>query len=546
MRLLNTETLAFHDVMGEDTPPYSILSHTWDSQSQELTYQDMLDPTETVKAKSGYAKLLSFVNMSRGMGFHYAWVDTCCIDKTSSAELTEAINSMYAWYRGSAICLIYLADVHDEEEDSRSTQGDAAWPKVKHSRWFSRGWTLQELVAPKKIMFFTRDWHCISISDDTLSDITSIPKHVLQSGVTEDISVAQKMCWASNRQTTRVEDMAYCLMGFFDVQMPLLYGEGNKAFIRLQEEIIRRSDDQTIFLWRDPDPDSNGSAIRGMLARHPSEFSDCNDMIRHETLPIDTLSPYSLTNIGLQMSLRLVPIKEALSDSPFAQLALLRHGPNLYIPILRGRAYQAVSVILKRMNRNGSHFARVVPGYTVYLDLEPLARPAFVSSKFQGRIAPKQAYNYNWPKAEQIYVYPSIWVSDISRTQVISGFLVKTSPGLNIRRQDDCHKMSCWNGDVLESLHDSSSSCATMRVEADGELVSSYVVVRVPIKEGKVQDPNLMIISMWWNTCPTFREIQAQLDSSRRSLISQLSSHSFTLIRDCLVVSVDLTRDMFV
>ncbi|KAF2873682.1 heterokaryon incompatibility protein-domain-containing protein [Massariosphaeria phaeospora] len=248
MRLLRTDTLEFCDVLGEDYPPYSILSHTW--EAEELTYQNMIAPTDTVKAKAGYTKLLGFVNKSREMEYEFAWIDTCCIDKSSSAELTEAINSMYTWYKNSSICMVYLVDV-DFEWSFKELPKDSDRRTIENSRWFSRGWTLQELIAPRSICYFTNKWQQITVPRSAISRITSIPEMVLRTGMTEDISVAQKMCWASNRRTTRVEDMAYCLMGLFDINMPLLYGEGMKAFVRLQEEIIRRSDDHTIFLWID-------------------------------------------------------------------------------------------------------------------------------------------------------------------------------------------------------------------------------------------------------------------------------------------------------
>lgn len=241
MRLLSTETLTFHEFIGSNVPSYAILSHTWGEQ--ELTYHDMLNPTPTVQWKAGYKKMMGFVLKSKELGYKHCWIDTCCIDKSSSAELTEAINSMFMWYGDSSVCIVFIEDYLEPEFGSD-------W--LHMSRWFTRGWTLQELIAPQRLEFFKQDWSIIEVNFDLLSDITGIPADVLETGQTGDMSIAQKMCWAANRTTTRVEDTAYCLMGLFDVNMPLLYGEGSKAFERLQEEIVKKSTDQTIFVWSKP------------------------------------------------------------------------------------------------------------------------------------------------------------------------------------------------------------------------------------------------------------------------------------------------------
>ena len=169
--------------------------------------------------------------------------DSCCINKESSAELSEAVNSMYNWYREAKTCYAYLRDTH-------RIDGIAG---LKTSVWFGRGWTLQELVAPRRLSFYDQHWQPMGTKRkmaDEIAQQTKIDVQILK-GETKlrEYNVAQKMTWAAGRQTTRIEDQAYCLMGLFDVNMPLLYGEGNKAFIRLQEEIIRKDDDHTIFAW---------------------------------------------------------------------------------------------------------------------------------------------------------------------------------------------------------------------------------------------------------------------------------------------------------
>ena len=179
----------------------------------------------------------------------WLWIDTCCIDKASSAELSEAINSMFRWYRKAAYCLAYLEDVTAFEPDTAVTH----FLDLAHSVWFTRGWTLQELLAPKTVIFFSQNMGIIgrkgpmpdgvrlpTLRDLTkeLSYVTKIPEVVLKDfKQSRDLAVEQKLAWMSNRITTRVEDMAYCLLGILDVSMPVIYGEGSKAYTRLLKEL---------------------------------------------------------------------------------------------------------------------------------------------------------------------------------------------------------------------------------------------------------------------------------------------------------------------
>jgi hypothetical protein len=235
MRLLNAQTKQFEEFFDK-TPPYAILSHTWGSN--ELTFKQM--------EQSGYIpsrKIDGCCEQALKDDLMYVWVDTCCIDKSSSAELSEAINSMYAWYGASKMCYAYLSDVPHGIEIEKE---DSAFSK---SRWFTRGWTLQELIAPKRVAFYDESWKPIgrksaSKEDEhftkLLSRVTRINFQVLkdQSSL-GDFSVAQRISWAACRTTTRAEDVAYSLLGLFGVNMPLLYGEGVRAFVRLQEEILK-------------------------------------------------------------------------------------------------------------------------------------------------------------------------------------------------------------------------------------------------------------------------------------------------------------------
>ncbi|KAI0529889.1 heterokaryon incompatibility protein-domain-containing protein [Xylaria digitata] len=246
MRLLNARTRQIHNFVSEDIEEFAILSHTWGPG--EVTLQDWQSlSTAELELKEGYRKIDHCCKQALEDGYGWVWIDTCCIDKSSSAELSEAINSMFRWYQDAAICYAHLADVSD------NIDRDNLLPALSGSRWFTRGWTLQELLAPRDIVFFSENWQNLTTklkSVEILSTITGIEEGYLRGGPIEDASAAKRMSWAASRETTRIEDVAYCLLGIFDVNMPLIYGEGKKAFKRLQEEIIKASpEDHTLFAW---------------------------------------------------------------------------------------------------------------------------------------------------------------------------------------------------------------------------------------------------------------------------------------------------------
>lgn len=236
MRLLNVNSYEFSEYPDErHTPPYGILSHRW--QDGEVSYQDMLSGKAEIK--KGYTKLKDFCQNCKADDYDFAWIDTCCIDKTDSTELAEAITSMYRWYQKSAKCYVYLYDI--DQDDSGS---------IFHSRWFSRSWTLQELVAPQNVHFYDRAWvYCgDKIQHDyEISKRCKIPVEVLHGKDPRKYSTMQRMSWSFGRTTTRAEDRAYSLLGLFDIAMPIQYGEGMRAFTRLQEEIKKDLPDATDF-----------------------------------------------------------------------------------------------------------------------------------------------------------------------------------------------------------------------------------------------------------------------------------------------------------
>jgi hypothetical protein len=277
MRLLNVKTQKFEDFYGDNVPPYAILSHRWGDE--EVTFQDIKSGRLSGwrKSWSRPVKLEGCRLQAKKDNLSYIWIDTCCIDKTNSAELAEAINSMFAWYKNAARCYAYLSDVRsfDDPQEPQSM--------FRTSSWFTRGWTLQELLAPKELHFYDSKWEPIGTKSELSSiigEVTRIPRAFLigWAGLHE-ASVAQRMSWAANRVTTRTEDIAYCLLGLFGVTMPMIYGEKEQAFVRLQLEIMKNSDDHSILAWGFTSDqyaaDGNSLAIPGgALATSPANFAD--------------------------------------------------------------------------------------------------------------------------------------------------------------------------------------------------------------------------------------------------------------------------------
>ena len=292
MRLLNTKTLEFRDFLGANIPKYAILSHVW--SDEEVSYDDHLLGRGRDVYEYGYMKIRNLCRLARESPvghepLEWAWIDTCCIDKRSSAELTEAINSMYKWYQNAEICFVFLPDV----EPIPSTEPEQKFLEEQFltSKWFTRGWTLQELLAPSQVLFFNTAFEFFGgkcTVDDypslspSISRATGISSDALDASRIFEFCIAQKMSWASQRQTSREEDLAYCLLGLFDVNMPLLYGEGfSKAFQRLQLDILARTTDESIFAWNilqetriDGTPKLEGPS-GGLLSPSPRYFRHC-------------------------------------------------------------------------------------------------------------------------------------------------------------------------------------------------------------------------------------------------------------------------------
>lgn len=213
-------------------PQYAILSHTWIADDQEVKFKDMTEGTG--RSKEGYKKIEFCRNQAARDELRYFWVDTCCIDKSSSQELSEAINSMFRWYRNAKKCYVFLSDV--------STFGLTSLPPEFYcSRWFRRGWTLQELLAPTSVEFFSQEEECLGSKQSLAIDIqniTGIAIEALNGASLASFGVEERFSWTKDRKTKRPEDKAYCLCGIFDVFMTPSYAEGEEnALKRLQKKI---------------------------------------------------------------------------------------------------------------------------------------------------------------------------------------------------------------------------------------------------------------------------------------------------------------------
>ncbi|KAK0940939.1 hypothetical protein LTR29_007497 [Friedmanniomyces endolithicus] len=269
MRLLRLSdhgglSLTKHD--DDKLPPYAILSHTWGDEDDEVTFDD-LKRDDCGRGKAGYdAKLLFCGNQARKDDLLDFWVDTCCIKKESDTELSEALNCMFRWYRQSAKCYVYLHDVSALKRDRDSEQ--PIWQAAfRKSRWFTRGWTLQELIAPRVVEFWSRDGHFLGTKEsleDLIVEITGVPRSALRGAPLAGFSINERLRWAAKRETNRLEDKAHCLLGIFGVVMPLLYGVGNQAFVRLQAELDRA---QRLLGEDSHNPQDRGDAGPPLLAK---------------------------------------------------------------------------------------------------------------------------------------------------------------------------------------------------------------------------------------------------------------------------------------
>lgn len=376
MRLLHSTSLQLRDFSNHEGITYAILSHTW--AEEEVLFQDIDGFNATtmpahVMQKPGYKKIEACCAQAERDGFEYVWIDTCCIDKRSSAELSEAINSMYHWYRDCTVCYAYLADVPNNASPAIRDQ------KFKASRWFTRGWTLQELIAPLDLEFYGDEWHLkgqkASLGTKRslqalISDITQIPERgLLSSGIQQqNYSIAQIMSWASKRTTTGKEDRAYSMLGLFNVNMPSLYGEGDRAFIRLQEEIMKASTDETIFAWKIDVGNPHSLNVQGLLAISPDYFAESGG-ITTRTHSVRGI-PYTVTNRGLRLEMMLPEASNVPETSTFQ--SHYTEFDKVYLSVLNcieTQTEKMVGIILARLGQKKEEgkFIRIHSKGLVYI-----------------------------------------------------------------------------------------------------------------------------------------------------------------------------------
>lgn len=411
MRLLHTEDLHFEEFFDSRIPDYLILSHRWGEK--EVSFREMS------KGKApegpGLTKIKNFCSMASHKDFKWVWIDTCCIDKRSSAELSEAINSMFRWYERAQECWVYLSDVSVKQPRDGFGPSSASKREIIKSKWFTRGWTLQELLAPTRLWFLESDWSFIGQKDELLDEIvkaTNIREICLTSALFQiEACVAEKMSWLSDRETSRIEDMSYCMLGLFDINMPLLYGEGEKAFHRLQLEILRKSPDESIFVFDKVKESAFRLGDLAVLARSPIHFHKSGDVrqpypgmhIRYSSLEPCTVAfkerpPYSITNKGLKF--RIPPdISNAILDQNFVRVPL-----GCYR--LKGGVKEGCSLTLQRWNdvwcrlffvqeladKNPDHGGQSPSEDTkwpaIYLNIDPSLLPELLKLRAHASIPP--------------------------------------------------------------------------------------------------------------------------------------------------------------
>lgn len=294
MRLLNTTNLEFQS--GEHTKfcqeGYAVLSHRW--FPHEVTLAQFGSHVEELRSGSSVLspqldKIRGACLTARNKGIKWVWIDSCCIDKRDLVETTESINAMYRWYRDSTLCIVYLYDV--KKNAAISIKNSHIFDRLGQdnpSEWFSRGWTLQELLAPHHMEFYDKEWTYIGSKNRmkaSISSITGIDESYL-TGESDfkKACIAQKMSWMVGRATTKEEDIAYCMIGLFGITLAPIYGEGMRAFTRLQETLMSsRFMDETLFAWKMPTVNAgdqyNDSSDKwaadewGLLAPSPEWFA---------------------------------------------------------------------------------------------------------------------------------------------------------------------------------------------------------------------------------------------------------------------------------
>ncbi|KAF9223458.1 hypothetical protein BS17DRAFT_673606, partial [Gyrodon lividus] len=290
---------------------YAIFSHKWLDEG-EPTYQQMTEKKTVPACSRGHLmrikRALGTVSVSccrvaRSLGVQFLWSDTCCIDKSSSAELDESLRSMFRWYRNASICIVHLNQTTVIED-------------LRQDEWLKRGWTLQELLAPKRTKFFTKKWEPLTDQEDDkeedtplmtlLAEITGIPEDDIYEFSPTPDHVDERMTWAAGRRTTRAEDTAYSLMGMFDVSIQIAYGEGaERAFCRLIEAIILAGGSSTVLNWAGQPAKHHSSRC---LPSSPASYLGHPNLVSIDRLDL------ALTSSGFRVPLILLPLATIRPD----------------------------------------------------------------------------------------------------------------------------------------------------------------------------------------------------------------------------------------
>ncbi|KAK4213540.1 heterokaryon incompatibility protein-domain-containing protein [Rhypophila decipiens] len=399
MRLINVATGKLEDWEPAGAPAYAILSHTWGDNEPKL--EDMACyPAHDTRNK--YCKIRETIKQATLRNIHYVWIDTCCIDKRSSAELSEAINSMFQWYKNAAVCFTYLEDLKPDADIDLG---------LETCRWTTRGWTLQELIAPKDVQFLDRDWNNRGTKEslqETISRVTGIRRDILLgTAALGGISAAEKMSWAASRKTTREEDMAYSLLGIFEVNMALIYGEGPKAFTRLQEEIIRHTNDLSIFAWNASQRTSGGIIdpyLCGVLAESPRVFAN-RDLVRelstHLAASRTFVPEFSMTNRGLRITTELrvsknIDVEARLPRGYFLCLANFHRPPGIGIYLKKVGQSSFVRLaqapLIGHLDNDNLDWNESMSPQTIYIAASCQASPAP-----SGSLGSKMGRYYHYP-----------------------------------------------------------------------------------------------------------------------------------------------------
>jgi ankyrin repeat protein len=518
MRLINVQSLNLETFFGDQIPPYAILSHRWGADREEVSYHDI--EIGNLKARgNGSKKLEGCCNQAKKDGLGYAWIDTCCIDRTNSVELGEAINSMFRWYKEASICYVYLSDV--PSEDNFSDQGS----KFFSSRWFRRGWTLQELLAPKNLRFYDQTWASIGTKKEMSGEvetITGIPRRFLL-GWEElhEASVAQRMSWAAKRDTTRKEDIAYCLLGIFRISMPIIYGgDGDYAFSRLQEEIMKKMGDDSILAWglslSGSIPSESADVVSaGILATAPSDFANCGGIVprKQDASPVNTFDIsggrlrmhlslhttsageiYGLLNCGPERNTEEIvgiPLHKAVSSTVSDEyLRPQGHYPDLFSKTTSSALVKTIHIWIERQSRAHEAASRrywlYVDGHrNIDLKLTDVHPPVHWDN---GRAMIAEANDSDRNITRQYLARFRTQGEESRDVVVVLEFEIQ-----GLQAQARCHVMTLSRDTALEDL---SQKLIYMRPEAFGKQTASNsnFNVKVTVKEEQIaKDPMFVV-----------------------------------------------------